>query len=598
VTTTKLSDYVIDFIAATGVKHVFLLPGGGCMHLVDSLGSSKDLTFVANLHEQACAVAADAYAQYTNNLGVALVTTGPGGTNTITGVAAAWNDSIPCLFLSGQVKRADLMTGRGVRQMGPQEVDIVSLVKPITKYAATITDPSTVRLHLEKALYLAKSGRPGPVWLDFPLDVQAAMIDPESLPRFTPAPEPVIDVETPVREALRHLATAKRPVILAGNGVRLAGALEPFRELIERLRVPVLTTWKSMDFLPDDHPLFAGRPGGVGQRAANFAQQNSDWILVIGARLDLPQIAFNPANFARAAKRVIVDIDESEIRKLDWEDAIEIVADARVVIDELLRQTEGSVDVMDWIAQCQEWRRRYPIVLDSYREETDGVNNYVLVDVLADEMSADDLMVPGSSGACSEITMQSFRVRKGMRVFNTEGLGPMGFGIPATIGACLASGRRHTVSIDGDGGFHMNNQELETVRRLNLPIKYFVLDNDGYASIRATQRNYFDSRFVASSPDSGLTLPDTLRIAAAYGLATFEILDQSRIHEQVREVLEHSGPAVCRVKITPSQMTAPRAASRQLADGSMVSAPMEDLWPFLDREEFERNMLIGTLPGQ
>lgn len=597
-TTTKLSDYVMDFIAATGVKHVFLLPGGGCMHLVDSLGRSNDLTFVANLHEQACAVAADAYAQYTNNLGVALVTTGPGGTNTITGVAAAWNDSIPCLFLSGQVKRADLMTGRGVRQMGPQEVDIVSLVRPITKYAATITDPSTVRLHLEKALHLAKSRRPGPVWLDFPLDVQAAMIDPESLPRFTSDPAPVIDVTTPVREALRHLASAKRPVILAGNGVRLAGALEPFRELVERLQIPVLTTWKSMDFLPDDHPLFAGRPGGVGQRAANFAQQNSDWILVIGARLDLPQIAFNPANFARAAKRVIVDIDESEIRKLGWQDAIEIVADARVVIDELLRQSEGAVDVADWIAQCQEWRRRYPIVLDSYREETDGVNNYVLVDVLADEMSADDLMVPGSSGACSEITMQSFRVRKGMRVFNTEGLGPMGFGIPATIGACLASGRRHTVSIDGDGGFHMNNQELETVRRLNLPIKYFVLDNDGYASIRATQRNYFDSRFVASSPDSGLTLPDTLRIAEAYGLATFEIVDQSRIHEQVREVLAHSGPAVCVVKITPSQMTAPRAASRQLADGSMVSAPMEDLWPFLDREEFERNMLIGTLPGQ
>lgn len=599
-TTMKLSDYVIDCIARAGVKHVFVLPGGGSMHLVDSLGRSPNVAFVANLHEQACAVAAEAYAQYTNNLGVALVTTGPGGTNTITGVAAAWNDSTPCLFLSGQVKRADLMTGRGVRQMGPQEVDIVSLVRPITKYAATVIDPSTVRMHLEKALYLATSGRRGPVWLDFPLDVQAATIDPESLPRFVPDVEPSVDIGTPVREALRRLAGAKRPVVLAGNGVRLAGALDNFRSLVDRLQIPLLTTWKAIDFLPDDHALFAGRPGSVGQRAANFAQQNSDWILVIGARLDLPQIAFNPGNFARAAVRVIADIDEAEIRKLGWHDAIDVVADAGAVVDEFLRQTNAShlPDFSEWTAQCQQWRQRYPVVLSSYRDESDGVNTYVLVDLLSDEMAAGDLLVPGSSGACSEITMQAFRVREGMRVFNTEGLGPMGFGIPATIGACIASGGRHTVSIDGDGGFHMNSQELETVRRLDLPIKYFVLDNDGYASIRATQRNYFESRFVASSRDSGLTLPDTLQIARAYGLAAFEISDQKRAREQVREVLDHSRAAVCRVRIAPTQFTAPRVSSRQLADGSMVSAPMEDLWPFLDRDEFHRNMLIGALPEE
>lgn len=593
-TAMKLSDYVMQFLADRGVKHVFVLPGGGCMHLVDSLGRSPHLTFVANLHEQACAVAADAYGQYTNNLGVALVTTGPGGTNTLTGVAAAWIDSTPTLFLSGQVKRADLMTGRGVRQMGPQEVDIVSLVHPITKFATTITDPSTIRYNLEKAVYLAQSGRRGPVWLDFPLDVQAAMIDPDQLPGFEPEPQPRPDVATPVREALARLATAKRPVILAGNGVRLAGALDAFHRLIERLCIPVLTTWKAIDFLPDDDPLFAGRPGSVGQRAANFAQQNSDWILILGARLDLPSIAFNPGNFARAATRVIVDIDPAEIHKLGWTNAIEIVADAGAAIDELLRQSEAMAmpDSTEWIAQCQEWRRRYPVVLSSYWEEKDGVNNYVLVDVLSDEMSSGDLFVPGSSGACSEISMQAFRVRRGMRVFNTEGLGPMGFGIPATIGACLASGGRHTVSIDGDGGWHMNTQELETVHRLGLPIKYFILDNDGYASIRATQRNYFEGRFVASSPSSGLTLPDVLRIADAYRLATFEIADQSRIREQVREVLHHPGPAVCRVRITPSQVTAPRVSSRQLPDGSMVSAPMEDLWPFLDREELQRNMLI------
>lgn len=597
-TAMKVSDYVMQFIAALGVRHVFVLPGGGSMHLVDSLGSSPSLTFIANLHEQGCAVAADAYAQFTNNLGVALVTTGPGGTNTITGVAAAWTDSTPCLFLSGQVKRADLMSGRGVRQMGPQEVDIVALVRPITKYAVTITDPSDVRFHIEKAVHLAKSGRPGPVWLDIPLDVQAALIDPDQLQAFVPDPALPPEIEDHVRTAFERLAVAKRPVILAGNGIRLAGALDSFHRLIERLRIPVLTTWKALDFLADEHPLFAGRPGGVGQRAANFAQQNSDWILIIGARLDLPQIAFNPGNFARAATRVIADIDSAEIEKLGWTDAIEMVADAGAVIDEFLRQSEAApaLDVSAWIAQCQEWRRQYPVVLSSYWDETDGVNNYVLVDVLSSEMSATDLLVPGSSGACSEITMQAFRATDGMRILNTEGLGPMGFGIPAALGACLASGGRHTVSIDGDGGFQMNTQELETVRRLQLPIKFFILDNDGYASIRATQRNYFDNRFVASSPESGLTLPDTLRLAHAYGIAAFEITDQSRIREQVREVLDHIGPAICRVRICPNQVTAPRVSSRQLADGSMVSAPMEDLWPFLDRDEFRRNMIIGTLP--
>lgn len=576
-----------------------MLAGGGCMHLVDSVGRCQDIEYICNLHEQACAIAADAYSQYTNNLGVALVTTGPGGTNTVTGVAAAWLDSIPCLFISGQVKRTDLIGNHGVRQMGFQEINIVDIVRPITKYVVTVIEPASIRYHLEKALYLARHGRPGPVWIDIPLDVQAAEINETELQNFDPAEianpfDPDL-LRRQVSEAIQLLNQAERPVILVGNGVRLAKALDDFRELIEILQVPVLTTWKAADFMVEDHPLYTGRPGSVGQRGANFTQQNSDWILVLGARLDLGQTGYNHRNFARAAKKIMVDIDQAEIRKMDMMIDVPVCADVKTFIQEFIRQ-HGSImprDRSGWWSRCQGWKVKYPIVLPEYWEEEQGVNNYVLVDVLSDKMSKDDLLVPGSSGACSEITMQAFRVKQGMRIFNSQGLGAMGFGIPASIGGCLASGRKRTICIDGDGGFQLNIQELETVKRLNLPIKFFILNNGGYASIQATQRTHFAGHYVGSSASSGLTFPDTLKIASAYGLPTMQIQDHSHIKERVGEVLEQEGPMICDVKISPNQFTAPRLSSMQKADGSMVSKPLEDLWPFLDREEFKRNMVIS-----
>ena len=596
----KLSDYVIRRVAQE-VRHVFMLAGGGCMHLVDSVGRCQGIEYICNLHEQACAIAADAYGQYTNHLGVALVTTGPGGTNTITGLAAAWLDSTPCLFISGQVKRSDLIGDRGVRQMGFQELNIVDIVKPITKYAVTVTDPSSIKYHLERALYLARNGRPGPVWIDIPLDVQAAQIHETELKEFDPSEitnpfDPDV-LKRQVSQAIQLLNQAERPVILAGNGVRLAKGIDDFLELIEILQVPVLTTWKAIDFLPEDHPLYIGRPGSVGQRGANFAQQNSDWILILGARLDLGQTGYNHRNFALAAKKIMVDIDPAEIGKMDTTIDVPVRADARDFIQEVIGQRDLIVprDRSTWWARCREWKAKYPVVLPEYWEDEQGVNNYVLADVLSDEMSGNDLLVPGSSGACSELTMQAIRVKPGMRIFNSQGLGAMGFGIPASIGGCVASGRKRTVCIDGDGGFQLNIQELETVKRLNLPIKFFVLNNDGYASIRATQRNYFDGRYVGSSPESGLTLPDTLKIASAYGLSTMQIEDHCHIRERVHQVLEKDGPVVCDVKISPNQVTAPRLSSMQRDDGSMVSKPLEDLWPFLDREEFLTNMIIPPL---
>ncbi|MDA8078183.1 MAG: thiamine pyrophosphate-binding protein [Nitrospiraceae bacterium] len=591
----KLSDYVFDFVAGQGVKHVFMLPGGGAMHLVDSLGRNRKLTYICNLHEQACAVAADACSQYTNNLGVALVTTGPGGTNTITGVAASWLDSIPVLFISGQVKRTDMIGGRGVRQMGFQEIDIVSLVRSVTKYAVTVTNPAEIRYHLEKAAYLARSGRPGPVWIDIPLDVQAAVIDERRLAAFRPERRPVRSLSRDAASVMAMINRSERPAILAGNGIRLSGALKPFRRLVDQLGIPVLTTWKMIDFLPEDHPLYAGRPGAVGQRGANFAQQNADLLLVIGARLDLGQTAYNHAHFAPAARKIMVDVDPYEIRKMDMTVALPIEGDAALFVQELLRQ-KGKVKRQDrgaWIARCKEWKNRYPVVLKEYWDEKRFVNDYVLIDILSEEMRADDLLIPGSSGACSERSMQAFRVREGMRIFNSEGLGPMGFGIPMAIGGCIASGKKRTVCIDGDGGFVMNIQELEVVRRLNLPIKFFVLNNQGYVSIQTTQKNYFRGNFVASTRESGLTLPDYRKVAKAFGIPSFQLKDHRDINKKVRAILNAQGPSVCEVMVSPDQMTAPRVSTRSMPDGSMVSAPMEDLWPLLDREELNSNMLLS-----
>lgn len=599
----KLSDYVMQFLAGQGVRDVFMLPGGGCMHLVESLGRRKDLRFVCNLHEQACAVAADAYAQYDNRLGVALVTTGPGGTNAITGVAGSWLESVPVLVISGQVKRADLCEGKAIRQMGFQEIGIVRLVESIVKYAAVVMDPELIRYHLEKAVFLARNGRPGPVWLDIPLDVQAAMVDETRLKAFDAGREGLLprpgsaELRSQVSQVVEMLGQASRPVILAGNGVRLAGSLPEFETAIRALGVPVLLTWKAADFLPDDDPLYAGRPGAIGQRGANFALQNADLLLTIGARLDYGQTGYNHTNFARGARKILVDIDAGEIDKMMMPVAVKVVADARAFLSELSAQLSRvrSSRYAPWLARCKAWQSRYPLVTAENRGREGAVDLYMLVETLSDLMLPSDLLIPGSSGQCSELTMQAVKVKRGQRIYNTLGLGPMGFGLPAAIGGCIASGGRRTVCLDGDGGIQMNIQELETLHRLQLPVKLFVLNNEGYGSIRVTQQNYFKGHFVASDPSSGLTLPDICKVAQAYGLPTCRLGSHAGLRDRIREVLATPGPFVCDVVVPKDQPTCPRLSSFQRSDGSMGSKPLEDLWPFLDRDEFRQNMLIPPL---
>lgn len=589
----KVSDYIFRRLAPlTAGKCVFMLPGGGCMHLVDSLGRNPDLNYVCNLHEQASAIAAEAAAQNTGKLGVVLVTAGPGSTNAITGIAGAWIDSTPVLVLSGQAKTTDLMHVHcHVRQMGIQEVDTAAIVAPVTKYAVCVTDVKKVRYELEKALYLAFSGRPGPVWLDLPLDVQGATIEPDELEGFTPPSPPEDRASEAVAAILDALAHAKRPAIYAGNGIRLAGALPEFRKLADRFGVPILTSWKAADFLPEDHPFFVGRPGIIAQRDANFVQQTADVLIVLGTRLDLCQTGFNHPHFAPMARRIMVDIDPAEIAKM--ETPFEgYAADAGRVVRGLL-DSGRTFDFAPWLARCREWRKRYPVILPEYRDESKPrVNLYYLIDRLSELIGPDELLVPGSSGMCAEVTMQAIRVRQGLRIQNTPGLGSMGFGLPAAIGACVASGRKHTVGIIGDGGLQHNIQELQTLKFLHLPVTLFILNNNGYGSIYNMQKGRFAGHFVACHPGSGLTLPDLAKISAAYGLGYARIDTPHDLARQLADILAMPGPVLCEVLLDTAVGSAPRLASETLPDGSMRSKPMEDLAPFLPQEVLKKELAV------
>ena len=604
----KLSDYVVRFVADQGVKHVFLVTGGGAMHLNNSLGSETAIQPVCNSHEQASAMCAESYAKATNHLGACMVTTGPGGTNAVTGVAGAWLDSTPMLVISGQVKRPDRMfdmEGRplGMRQLGVQEVDIVSIVKPITKYAVTVLDPNDIRYHLEKAVYLALHGRPGPVWIDIPLDVQASPIEaPSALRGFDPAEltEPSTDtsLENEVRCLLQKLNQAERPLLFAGNGIRLAHAEKEFEQLRRLLGIPTVATWCAADLVPSSDPLYVGRPGSVAARGANFALQNSDLLLAIGVRLDFAITGYAPQNLAREAHKAVVDIDEPELRKLHPHVQQPIRADAKRFLTELLRQ-RNFVRLKDhcaWDARCADWKTRYPVVTDEHRKPEGPVSVFHLAEVIGTEVKPTDRLVVGSSGSAIEIYLLCFPTLHSQRLFHTAGLGAMGYGVPMAIGVATANPGREVIAVDGDGGFMFNIQELETIRRLQLPIKFFVMNNDGYSSIRASQKAYFGEAKLGSDRSNGLTVPSLTQVATAFGLSSTVIKNQENLRAEVRRVLDMKGPVVCDVIVVPDEMRAPRLQSYQKPDGSFVSKPLEDLFPFLPREEFLANMIVEPLP--
>jgi acetolactate synthase I/II/III large subunit len=596
----KLSDYIVGRLAEWGVRHIFLVTGGGAMHLNDSVGKEQRIQYVCNHHEQASAMAAEAYARISGLPGVVNVTTGPGGINALNGVFGAWTDSIPMLVVSGQVKRETCMRSLGItglRQLGDQEADIIAIVANITKYAVMIDDPLSIRYHLERAWHLAQSGRPGPCWLDIPVDVQAASIDPAGLRAYDPAEDQPAQHGDPsrlksnCREVLQRIRNAKRPVILAGTGVRAAHAVAEFDELLHRLGVPVTTAW-THDLIASDDPLFCGRQGTIGDRGGNFTVQNADVLLILGSRLNIRQTSYNWQSFARRAFKIQVDIDDAEFRKPTIQPDMAIHCDLKPFLQELLLQCDADNyrpgAHASWVAWCRERVQRYPVVQDRQRQPGPPLNPYYFIEQLSSKLAYDDVIVCGNATSCI-VPFQTMRLRKNQRLISNSGSASMGYDLPAAVGAAFARPGKRVICLAGDGSIQMNIQELQTIVHHHLPLKIFVLNNSGYLSMRMTQSGFF-GRLTGESAASGASLPDMVKVACAYGIPSIRIDRQSQLG-QVDLALKADGPALIDVVLDPNQEFEPRSRARQLPDGRIVSPNLEDMYPFLDETELMDNVI-------
>lgn len=574
------------------------------MHLDDSIGKSG-IEYTCFLHEQAAAIAAEAYGQHTNTPGLVLVTSGPGATNAITGVTAGWIDSTPMIIISGQSKRADLVGDKGVRQIGSQEVQIVPMVTPITKYAVQILEPTEIAYHLERAYHEATTGRPGPVWLDIPLDVQAQMLDENALSHYKVENSETKDADAntiqntkstilAAEKTIALLKTSKKPLLLAGNGIKLSGAEELLYRLVEKLQIPVETTWKTIDLFGEDDNLYIGHPGIMGDRGANLILQEADFILSVGCRLDTSVTAFNDQNFGKCAKKVIIDIDAHELARMNVDREAEAACDAGEFLKTLLdaideEETEicGPQQLTmkeDWLAHCHDTRAKYPVITESHKNAKDYVSAYYFIGELCKLLKEDDVIVPESSGGAGEITYQAFQLKKGQKMKNAAGLGSMGFGLPYAIGSCIANDKRRTILINGDGAFQLNIQELETMHRLSLPVKMFIWNNDGYASIRSMQRNNFEGHYVASEEGSGLTMPNISKVAEAYGFYTYQIHNNDELDALLPEIMKDDEPMLCELMVLPGETVSPRVKAIVGENGKMTSGPLEKMWPYLEDE--------------
>jgi acetolactate synthase I/II/III large subunit len=595
----RVADFVAGWIADAGVRDVFLLPGGGAMYLNDGVACEPRLNSVPCHHEQACGIAAEAYGRVsTAGFGVAMVTTGPGATNVLTPVAGAWIESLPLMIIAGQVKRADALNGRPLRQGGVQEVDVLEMVKPVTKYAARVDDPKQIKKVLEEARHAMLDGRPGPVWVDVPLDVQAAQVNDAQLEGFA-APDATIAVvdSADLEQLNRLLESSKRPLILAGHGVRISGGAEIFSQMVERLGIPCVFTWNASDLLPWDHNQYVGRPGVVAARAPNLAVQNCDLLIAIGARLDNIVTAYNSEQFARGAKKVVIDVDQNELDKHQFSAALSICSNARDFLRawfEVLPLTSPSWN--SWVERCHHWKQHYlPGDRLAGTPASQPVTHIEFVEKLSELIPPDRLIVTGSSGLAVEFFYTAFRNKADQRFFLTSGLGAMGYGLPAAIGACVGSGRQPTFCIESDGSLMLNLQELATLKTLNLPIAIIVMNNQGYASIRNTQRNYFASRYIGSEQGSCLEIPDLANIARTFGIQS---MSGDRLTDLSDFVLglEFSAPKLLDFRLVADEALSPKVSALPQADGSILSMPLEDMSPLLPLEVMQKEMLIPLLP--
>ena len=595
----KVSDFIANFLADhkdTG-KTVFMVSGGGNMHLIDSLGKQEGLEFVCNHNEQACTYASEGYSRASNKIGLAYVTTGPGGTNAITGVYSAWVDSIPTLTISGQVKFQTTIASQPdlpLRQLGDQEVNIIDLVKPITKYAVMIDDKNSIKYHLQKAVFEAKNGRPGPIWLDIPLDIQGAMVDENDLFEFEDKLEDTFDNH--IHQVLELLRNSKRPVIIAGNGITLSGANDDFLNLIDKLNIPVIGTFARYDIVKNDHKLFFGRFGTIGHRMANFTVQNSDLIIAIGARLNIRAISYNWEFFGREAKKIMVDIDSAELNKHTLAIDLKIQSDAKSFIKELFINVDkvDSNQYKEWLDKCITYKNQYPTIVPERKEIKDFVDSYNFFDVISNQTNDDSVYVFGNGTACVS-SYQSLRLFKNQKVIVNSGCAAMGYDLPAAIGSYYANKSSQVICVTGEGSLQMNIQELQTIIHNNLPIKIFILNNGGYISIRNTQNGFFKGHKVGADDSSGVSFPDTIKIGQAYGFKTFKIENQLNLDSQLKDILEYNGPVICEVILSTEEKMQPKLSSEIKPDGKMISKPLEDMFPFVDREEFKKNMIINVI---
>ncbi len=596
----KLTDYIIKYLENIDVSNVFMITGGGAMHLNDSFGSSKKIKTIFNHHEQACAIGAEGYSRVTGKLSVVNVTSGPGGLNTLTGVMGQWTDSIPVLYLSGQVKletTIESCRNLGLRQLGDQEINIVDIVKPITKYAEIIKVPLNIKWHLEKAIYIATHGRPGPVWLDIPLDIQAALIDEDKLKQYDIKEDEAeinkAELIKKVKIIAEKLKSVKRPVIIAGHGIRISNAIKSFFKLIDLLKIPVLSTFNGFDIVPSSHPLYTGRIGTIGDRAGNFTLQNSDLILSIGSRNNIRQVSYNWKDFGKNAFKVSVDIDVSELEKPTYQADLKIAADAQMFIDALLIELSKSKinNYTNWLKWCKERKSRYPVVIDEY-QKADKINPYYFIQELTGALKKEATMIAGNGTACVTL-FQAGIVKANQRIFWNSGCAGMGYDLPAAIGACYAKNKEEVICIAGDGSLQMNIQELITLSYNNLPVKIFYLNNNGYISIRQTQNNFFNGRLHGTDPHSGVGFPDIIKLAKAYNIKTFKINSTDKIQSTVNQVLKHDGPVLCEVILDNNYIFSPKVSSQKLPDGKIISKPLEDMFPFLSKEELSDNILKG-----
>jgi acetolactate synthase-1/2/3 large subunit len=598
----KLSDFLIEYLYSKGVRHIFLVSGGGNIHLIDSIGRSK-IEYICNHHEQASSTAAEGYARATGDLGVCFVTTGPGGTNAITGMVGAWLDSIPMLVISGQVRR-ELMGAipqLGLRQLGPQEVNIIDMVKPVTKYAVTVMDPNNILYHLEKALYLAKSGRKGPVWVDIPLDVQGSYIDPKKLKRFKKE-EIKLSYETNkkklrllISKTLERLGSSKRPVLYVGHGIRLAGAEKQLLELVKLLKIPILTSYVGYDLIADNNPYYFGRAHSLGQRAANFIIQNSDLLLSIGARLDVLTTGFTFKAFAREAYKVMVDIDKKEINKKTLTIDLKVNYDAKDFIEEMITQLKRksmNLSINEWLEYGYDLNKKYPNIPKDSSKDKKYVNPYHLIDTISPMLTKNELIVLSDGVGPLNCSYQAFSIKQGQRVILNLGCAQMGYGLPAAIGVAFAAKGKRVICFEGDGSLQLNIHELQVMKHHNLPLKLFVYSNDGYLSIRNTQNGLFHGFHVATDSKSGLSFPDFVKVGRAYGIKSIRINNHSDMKRKLKFVLSYNGPIICDINSMRDLILNPKLQTKKTEDGRFVSPPLEDMSPFLPREEFKKNMII------